>query len=106
MDQSLASDNLLTRNTALDTIAATRLGLGVLAVVLAILAVWAPRIAALPWVQRRLREGSSFPRVMRIINVCSTLRRPAWPFLVASSLLSTSWLGTAFLISRHWTGLT
>lgn len=61
MDQSLASDNPLTRNTALDTIFATRVGLAVLAALLAIVALYAPRIEASPWFQRRLREGSTFP---------------------------------------------
>jgi hypothetical protein len=61
MDQSLASDNSLTRNTALDTIFATRLGLAVLAALLAIVALYAPRIEASPGFQRRLNEGTTFP---------------------------------------------
>lgn len=88
MDSSLASDNPLTRQSALRLILFARIGLSILALALAALALAAPRIEASAFFQRCVREGSSFPKVYeqqqaRVFNATGVL---ALLSLVAASL--------------------
>lgn len=62
MDISLASANPLTRDTALRLISYSRIFLMIVAVLLAVLALAIRNIEASAWFQRRLREGSTFPK--------------------------------------------
>ncbi len=61
MDTSLASENDLTRNTALATVVVARSAMGFAAALFLLLAIAAPRIEASSWFKRRLSEGSAFP---------------------------------------------
>ena len=96
MDSSLASDNPLTRQSALRLILFARIGLAVCAMLLATLALAAPRIEASAFFQRCIREGSTFPenyeqqqrRVFRGTALVALIS------LVAASLYI--WLGSRF----------
>lgn len=61
MDRSLASDNALVRETALLEIQIAKIGFGVLAALMAVLAIFAPRLEQSNWYNRIQNEGSGFP---------------------------------------------
>ena len=102
MDSSLASENPLTRQSALRLILSARIGLSILALALAALALVAPRIEASAFFQRCVREGSSFPKVYeqqqaRVFNATGIV---ALLSLIAASLYLV--LGSRFGSQTQW----
>lgn len=96
MDSSLTSDNPLTRQSALRLILFARIGLAVCGMLLATLALAAPRIEASAFFQRCIREGSTFPEYYeqqqrRVFHGTALV---ALTSLVAASLYI--WLGSRF----------